>query len=156
MHDSPYLETQTLQRPFADQERTVRVWESARPPKAIILGIHGGLSHSGDYATVGNYFRQQNVTTISFDLNGHGQKPRIDISGFSVLIDDTVQMLDWVLARYPALPVFLMGHSMGALIATHLELSGTLRSPAMNQQIRGVILSSPYYANDLAPEKWIP
>ena len=147
MHDSSYLDTRTLQLPFSDGDRTVRIWESQSPPKALILGIHGGLSHSGDYATVGNYFCKHQVTTISFDLYGHGRKPRIDIPGFDVFMEDAVHMLDWVRITYATLPVFVMGHSMGALIATHLELSGRLRTHPIHERVRGVILSSPYYAN---------
>ena len=147
MNDTPYLESQTLQLPFSDEDRTVRIWSPERSPTALILAIHGGMSHSGDYATVGNYFREHEVTTISFDLHGHGKRPRIDIPGFEVFIDDVRRMLDWVQATYPNLPVFVMGHSMGALIATHLELSGMLRAHPVHARVRGVILSSPYYAN---------
>lgn len=139
---SPYAEDRVLQHPFSDGERTVRLWEVPQP-QAVILAIHGGMSHSGDYATVGEFFRGVGVTTISFDLRGHGRKVRIDIPGFDAFIDDVTRMLDWVRLSWPDTPVFLMGHSMGALIATHMETSGRLNAYAL----RGLILSSPYFAN---------
>lgn len=142
MTNHTYFEDRVLQLPFANDQRTVRLWEAAHP-SAVIVAIHGGMSHSGDYATVGAYFRAQTVTTISFDLTGHGQKTRIDIPHFDVLLDDVERMLSWARVEYPNLPVFLMGHSMGALIATHMEITGRLKAFG----IRGVILSSPYYAN---------
>ena len=142
MTDTIYQENRVLQLPFADGEHNVRLWEAAHP-RAVIVAIHGGMAHSGDYATVGTYFRAQEVTTISFDLSGHGHKARIDIPHFSIFMDDVERMLSWTRAEYPTLPVFLMGHSMGALIATHLEITGRLGT----FDIRGVILSSPYYAN---------
>jgi alpha-beta hydrolase superfamily lysophospholipase len=142
MNGTHYIEDQVLELPFADGNHTVRVWDAAQPA-AVILAIHGGMAHSGDYATVGAYFRDVGVTTVSFDLTGHGGKKRIDIPGFEVFIDDTTRMLEWVRATWPELPVFLMGHSMGALIATHMEISGRLSTYAL----RGVVLSSPYYAN---------
>jgi lysophospholipase len=142
MTDTVYQEDRALQLPFANDQRTVRVWEATHT-RAVIVAIHGGMSHSGDYATVGAYFREQAVTTISFDLTGHGQKVRIDIPNFDVFLDDVERMLSWVRAEYPSVPVFLMGHSMGALIATHMEITGRLNA----FDIRGVILSSPYYAN---------
>jgi len=142
MTASTYQEDQALRRPFANGDRTVRLWQAAQP-RAVIVAIHGGMSHSGDYATVGAYFREQAVTTISFDLSGHGQKARIDIPHFDVFLDDVERMLAWTRAEYPGLPIFLMGHSMGALIATHLEIKGKLES----LDVRGIILSSPYYAN---------
>ena len=146
MTDRLYAEDQILELPFADGNPIgspiVRVW-AAPQAAAVILAIHGGMAHSGDYATVGAYFRDAGVTTVSFDLTGHGHSKRIDIPDFAVFLDDTTRMLDWVHVTWPGLPVFLMGHSMGALIATHLELSGRLRAYGL----RGVVLSSPYYAN---------
>ena len=142
MTDVLYAEDRVLSLPFSDGDHSVRVWDAAQPT-AVILAIHGGMAHSGDYATVGAYFRDVGVTTVSFDLTGHGGKKRIDIPGFEVFIDDTTRMLDWVQTTWPQLPVFLMGHSMGALIATHMEISGRLSTYAL----RGVVLSSPYYAN---------
>ena len=142
MNEATYQEDRVFPLPFATSERTVRLWEAAHS-RAVIVAIHGGMSHSGDYETVGAYFRAQGVTTISFDLTGHGQKARIDIPGFDVFLDDVERMLSWGRAEYPHLPVFVMGHSMGALIATHMEITGRLNT----FDVRGVILSSPYYAN---------
>jgi alpha-beta hydrolase superfamily lysophospholipase len=45
--------------------------------------------------------------------------------------------------QYPGLPVYVMGHSMGALIATHLGLGHFAGDAA----VKGFILSSPYYVN---------
>ena len=127
---------------LAGTTHTVRQWQAAQP-RAVILAIHGGMAHSGDYATVGEYFRQHQITTISFDLSGHGTQARIDIPHFSVFLKDVESMLGWVKSQFPGLPIVLMGHSMGALIATHMELSGQLDA----YPVRGVVLSSPYYAN---------
>lgn len=142
MTDVLNAEDRVLELPFADGNHTVRFWDAARPA-AVIVAIHGGMAYSGDYATVGAYFRDAGATTVSFDLTGHGRKKRIDIPAFEVFLDDVTRMLAWVRSTWPGLPVFLMGHSMGALIATHMEISGRLSTFG----IRGVVLSSPYYAN---------
>lgn len=126
----------------AGKTRLTRLWD-AHSPSAVILGVHGGLSHSGDYATVGGYFRDAGITTVSFDLSGHGHKKRIDIPGFDVLLDDAEQMLKWTCEQFAGLPVFVVGHSMGGLIAAHLELAGRLDP----YPVKGVVLSSPYFAN---------
>lgn len=142
MSQLSYAENRVLQLPLANGDHTVRLWEAAAPV-AVIVAIHGGMSHSGDYATVGTFFRDKGVTTVSADLTGHGRHRRVDIPGFTVLTADVLHILDWTRQQWPDLPVFLTGHSMGALIATHLELAGRLHAHA----IRGIVLSSPYYAN---------
>ncbi|MFZ9367043.1 MAG: alpha/beta fold hydrolase, partial [Burkholderiaceae bacterium] len=145
-----YKEDQNLMHPTARGDRPIRIWQ-AGTTKAVLLGIHGGMSHSGDYETVGSFFRQHEVTTVSFDLHGHGTRQLIDIPSFEVFIDDVVDMLEWVRQHYPTTPLFIVGHSMGALIATHLALSNKLAP----YSVSGIVLSSPYYANAIPVPAWM-
>jgi alpha-beta hydrolase superfamily lysophospholipase len=123
-------------------ERTIHIWEPGQPC-AVILAIHGGMAHAGDYVTPALYFRDKGFATVSYDMCGHDNKKRVDIPGFHSFLDDGELFLQWVKRNYPGLPIFVMGHSMGALIATHLGLDRIPRDPA----IKGFILSSPYYVN---------
>jgi pimeloyl-ACP methyl ester carboxylesterase len=93
----------------------------------VILAIHGGMAHGGDYVTPALYFRQHGIATVAYDLCGHQDARRVDIPGFATFLDDSLLFLQWVKQQYPGLPVYVMGHSMGALIATHL---GSATSPA--------------------------
>lgn len=145
-----YQEDQVFQLTVPDGDRTVRLWQAATTD-VVLLGIHGGMSHAGDYETVGCYFREHGVTTISFDLYGHGRNKLIDIPSFDVFIEDVVRMLDWVRAKYPQVPLFIVGHSMGALIASHLVLTNKL----LQHAVSGVVLSSPYYANAIPVPGWM-
>ena len=145
-----YQEDQTFKLALSDSERTVRIWQ-ASATDMLLLGIHGGMSHSGDYETVGSYFRTHGVTTISFDLHGHGRNKLIDIPGFDVFHQDVTQMLAWVRTKYPQTPLFIVGHSMGALIASHLVLSNRLTP----YSVSGIVLSSPYYANAIPVPPWM-
>ena len=122
--------------------RTIHIWEPPQP-RAVILAIHGGLAHAGDYVTPALWFRDKDIATVSYDMCGHDKKKRVDIPGFDSFLDDGELFLQWVKRHYPGLPIFVMGHSMGALIATHLGLDRIPRDPA----IKGFILSSPYYVN---------
>lgn len=122
--------------------RRVHVWEPAAP-RAVILAIHGGMAHGGDYVTPALYFRQHGIATVAYDLCGHQDARRVDIPGFNVFLDDSLLFLQWVKQQYPGLPIYVMGHSMGALIATHLALGHFAGEAA----IKGYILSSPYYVN---------
>jgi alpha-beta hydrolase superfamily lysophospholipase len=123
-------------------QRRVHVWEPLAP-RAVILAIHGGMAHGGDYMTPARWFRQHGIATVAYDLCGHQDARRVDIPGFHVFLDDSALFLQWVKQQYPGLPMYVMGHSMGALIATHLGL-GHFRA---DDAIKGFILSSPYYVN---------
>lgn len=123
-------------------QRTIHIWQD-QSPKAVILAIHGGMAHAGDYVTPALYFRPHGLATVSFDMHGHDGKKRVDIPGFETFLADAALMLQWTKANYPGLPIFIMGHSMGALIATHLALGRF----ANDTDIKGFVLSSPYYVN---------
>lgn len=129
-------------------ERPIHIWEPAQP-KAVILAFHGGLAHAGDYVTPAKYFRERGIATVSYDMHGHDGKRRVDIPGFDVFLDDGALFLQWVKANYPGLPIFVMGHSMGALISTHLGLDRWARDP----DIKGFIISSPYFVNAIKVPK---
>jgi alpha-beta hydrolase superfamily lysophospholipase len=140
-----FAETRLAALRCGQAERRIHVWEPATPapPRAVMLAIHGGMAHGGDYVTPAQYFRQHGVATVAIDLCGHQDARRVDIPGFHVFLDDCVLFLQWVKREYPGVPVYVMGHSMGALIATHLELGHFAGDAA----IRGFVLSSPYYVN---------
>ena len=132
-------------------ERPIHIWQPAAPgqPRAVILAIHGGMAHAGDYVTPALFFRQHGIATVSFDMVGHDGKRKVDIPSFEAFLDDEELFLAWVKATYPGVPIFVMGHSMGGLIATHLGLRRFAGDPA----IKGFIISSPYYVNAIPVPK---
>jgi alpha-beta hydrolase superfamily lysophospholipase len=140
-----FAETRLATVRCGQAERRVHIWEPAAPvpPRAVILAIHGGMAHGGDYVTPALFFRQHGIATVAIDLCGHQDARRVDIPGFQVFLDDCALFLQWVKREYPGLPIYVMGHSMGALIATHLGLGHFAGDAA----IQGFILSSPYYVN---------
>jgi alpha-beta hydrolase superfamily lysophospholipase len=123
-------------------ERTIHIWEPAQP-RAVLLAIHGGMAHAGDYVTPALWFKQHGIATVSFDLCGHENQRRVDIPDFDVFVDELELFLHWTKQHYPGLPIFIMGHSVGGLIATRFGLERLAR----DEEVRGFILSSPYYAN---------
>jgi len=125
--------------------RQIHIWEPSAglAPRAVIMALHGGMAHAGDYVTPALYFRERGIATVSYDMCGHEKQRRVDIPGFQVFLDEGRLFLQWVRREYPGVPVFVMGHSMGALIATHLGLGYF----ADDAEISGFIMSSPYYVN---------
>lgn len=123
-------------------KRPIHIWAPERP-RAVILAIHGGMAHAGDFVTPALFFREHGFATVSFDMCGHDGQKRVDIPGFDSFLSDAELFLKWIKTTYPGLPIFVMGHSMGALIASHLELGRF----AKDRDIKGFVLSSPYYVN---------
>jgi len=112
-------------------------------PAGVLLAIHGGMAHAGDYVTPALYFKQHRFATVAFDLCGHENARRVDIPDFGIFVEEVDLFLHWVKQHYPGVPVFIMGHSMGALIATRFGLERLERDPL----VKGFVLSSPYYVN---------
>ncbi len=119
----------------------IHIWEP-EAPKAVLMAIHGGLAHAGDYVTPALYFKERDIATVSYDLRGHKQE-KIFISRFEQYLEDTADFLQWTKKNYKDIPIFVMGHSMGGLIATHFGI----RYADNDSRIKGYLLSSPYYGN---------
>ncbi|MBV6492114.1 MAG: Phospholipase YtpA [Turneriella sp.] len=124
-------------------ERQIHIWGSDKP-NAVFVAIHGGMAHAGDWVTPALYFKKKNWTTVAFDLNGHTGHRRIDIPSFSIFVDDLEIFIQWTKMRYPKTPIIILSHSMGALIAAHFALK---KRPQGDEQIKGYIMSSPYFGN---------
>jgi len=129
----------------------IHIWEP-EAPKAILMAIHGGLAHAGDYVTPALYFKERDIATVSYDLRGHKQEKTF-ISSFDQYLEDTADFLEWTKKAYKDIPIFVVGHSMGGLIATHFGIRYADNDPA----IKGYLLSSPYYGNAIkVPPIMIP
>lgn len=111
-------------------------------PRAAVLIVHGISEHSGRYEAVGAAFAAAGFATVAYDQRGHGStegRPTY-IDTFSEFVDDVEDHLTQL--RATGLPVVLLGHSMGGLVATSyavsdrpspdlLVLSGPALSPAV-------------------------
>mmetsp|Transcript_4886 Transcript_4886/g.6477 ORF Transcript_4886/g.6477 Transcript_4886/m.6477 type:complete len:80 (+) Transcript_4886:372-611(+) len=66
-------------------------------------------------------------TVLAFDWRGHGGHTRPDEADLSVgtLIQDTLEVLQYVCTTYPGRSIILVGHAMGGAIAAkamhHIE-----------------------------------
>ena len=115
-----------------------RWWRPNLEPKAGIVLVHGLAEHSGRYVPTARYLTEHGYAVDAFDLRGHGKSGglRLFMNNFEEYLTDLDLFLDRVRARLPGRPLFLMGHSMGAVIVTFYALD---RDP----RVRGVVLSAP-------------
>ncbi|HEX7611975.1 MAG TPA: alpha/beta hydrolase [Candidatus Limnocylindrales bacterium] len=95
----------------------VRHWTPKGEPWARVLIVHGIGEHSGRYERTGRLMSEAGLDVHAFDLRGHGLSGgrRVYVRRWDDFLDDVGVQL--AALREPGLPLVLLGHSMGALIA---------------------------------------
>lgn len=90
-------------------------------PKAVVQLVHGFREHSGRYMNVVNALVPRNYAIYADDHRGHGKSEGIRgyVDSFDQYIEDEKLLHDIIKERHSNLPIFLLGHSMGSVIATH-------------------------------------
>jgi alpha-beta hydrolase superfamily lysophospholipase len=127
--------------------RSIHVWEPG-VPRIVFLTVHGLMDHAGNYAVPALFFRDHGIATVALSQHGHDHlgpdhPHKVIVPRFEYFLEDLDLMVQWVDQQYPGLPVFILAHSMGGLIATHFGI----RNLSEKSRIKGFILSSPYYVN---------
>lgn len=93
-------------------------------PKAILQILHGMCEHKERYAAFLQEMTSHGFVCAIHDHRGHGESVRQkeDLGYFyqdggSAMVTDAYQVTQWIQAQFPNLPLFLLGHSMGSLVA---------------------------------------
>ena len=95
------------------QEIFEREWAPAGDPRATVALVHGLGEHSGRYEKLAERFTQAGYGVRAIDLRGHGESPGArGATRFAPALED----IDGLVERCGT-PVFLYGHSLGALLA---------------------------------------
>jgi alpha-beta hydrolase superfamily lysophospholipase len=107
-------------------------------PKAVVVLAHGINDHSGRYDHVVAALVGQDIAVYTIDHRGHGRSegPRAQVRRFDDLVDDFELVTEQAASELPGIPLYVLGHSMGGLIATRYAL----RHQA---SMAGLILSAP-------------
>lgn len=97
----------------------VQGWEPDVQPKAVVALVHGLGEHIGRYAHVGKELTDAGYVLVGFDLRGHGKtvSARGHFPSLNVVMQDIRQFFQFISQRYPNLPQFLYGHSLGGLLS---------------------------------------
>lgn len=120
------------------------VWRSWTPvlPKGAIIIIHGLAEHGGRYWETAEFLAANGWAVYACDLRAHGLSPdppgakRVHVQRFTDYFRDVDALLALAKQNHEALPVFILGHSMGGLIS----INYVLENPA---KFSGAIISSP-------------
>ena len=116
----------------------VRAWLPDGPPRAVVLALHGFNDYSRAFESPGAAWRSRGIATYAYDQRGFGAAPyRGHWAGGDRMARDAGVAARLLQRRYPGVPVFLLGESMGGAIAL------TLATAADPPPLSGLILVAP-------------
>jgi acylglycerol lipase len=129
-------------------------WQSWLPrdtSRAVIVVVHGIHEHSARYAHVGVRLAAAGYAVYAADHRGHGRSDgrRANIERMALILDDLRSFVGFAAERHPGLPLFMVGHSLGGLIALHYALEcgalecGALECGAGSTSLAGLVVSGP-------------
>lgn len=101
-------------------------WTGVANPKGAVFLASGLGEHTVRYQMLSARFNAEGYYCFSLDHQGHGasEGDRAHVERFQDYVDDYLQFVKHMHQLYPELarlPKFLLGHSMGGLIAVHVR-----------------------------------
>lgn len=117
----------------------------------LLMVIHGHGDTAGEYASMAEAFTPYGAYVFGPDLPGHGRSPGPDrlIENPDRLVGDLHILAQDACWRYPGRPLFLLGHSMGGLLATRY-------AQRYRHGLRGLILAAPLLGNTTRITRLLP
>lgn len=107
----------------------VHHWPSALPARANVVICHGMAEHGARYHPLAVHMNAAGFNVWALDLRGHGastpELPRGQLANgadWSALVADLLQVINHARESAPALPLILLGHSMGTFVVQSLLL----------------------------------
>jgi alpha-beta hydrolase superfamily lysophospholipase len=106
--------------------------------RAVVLLVHGIGEHAGRYRHVGARLNGWGFAVQAADHYGHGASSgkRGGLPSVMRLVDDLAQVVDAAHAAHPGMPLILLGHSLGGLVAASFAARAV-------RPVDGLVLSSP-------------
>ncbi|MGH3832606.1 MAG: lysophospholipase [Pseudonocardiaceae bacterium] len=125
-----------------------QAWLPQEQARALVIIVHGVHEHSARYAHVGARLAAVGFAVYAADHRGHGRSDgrRGNIERMALIVADLSSFVRFARERHPGLPVFVIGHSLGGLIALHwvtesgVTESGVTESGAL---LDGLVVSGP-------------
>jgi alpha-beta hydrolase superfamily lysophospholipase len=116
----------------------LRVWLPQEAPQAVVLALHGLNDYSNAFTLPAPGLTAQGIAVYAYDQRGFGAAPRRGHwAGETVMAEDAILAASLLRERYPGLPLYLLGESMGGAVAI-LAATGPGSAP-----VDGVILAAP-------------
>lgn len=117
---------------------------NSQEPKASIIVLHGMIEHHRRYEKFANYLAAQGIDVYLYDHRGHGTDKDLkkvgfidNTQGYKIIVDDVLEVINFVNKHNRSNKLFLIGHSMGSLITRNVI--------QQYDKIDGIILSGTNY-----------
>lgn len=115
-----------------------QAWTPLTPPAGVVVIAHGFAEHGGRYGGVAERLVDAGYAVRAADHRGHGRSggARTHVVRFDDYIEDLLAVVDTSRREWPDGALFVLGHSMGGLIALGLAASHP-------DVMSGLVLSAP-------------
>ena len=131
-----------------------RVWKPASAPKGIVQLVHGMAEHIGRYERLAGALNRADCLVIGRNLRGHGPDAEqlgyfADHNGWQRMIDDLHADQKDIQQKYPSIPFFLLGHSMGSFLSRECAVQ-------YGKELDGLILEGTgYFPRNVCRMGWM-
>ncbi len=97
----------------------LRSWRPDGEARGVVVINHGFKSHSGYYEWAAQQLTQGGFAVYAHDMRGHGQSggERLYVQAFAEYVSDLQKLVSLAKSRHAGLPVFVLGHSAGGVVA---------------------------------------
>lgn len=114
-----------------------RSWRPKAMPRGAVVIVHGFNAHSGYYTWAAEQLVAAGLAVYALDLRGRGQSDgeRFYVDTFADYVGDLSTFVTLVKGREPNLPVFVLGHSAGGVVACLYSLDH-------QQELAGLVCES--------------
>lgn len=132
----------------SDLKEPIYMWSNPdTKPRAVAIAVHGLTMHGGTFDVLANSLANQGFLVLAPDLHGYGrwltqpeQKRKCETCGSLLCYmksrRDLISLIEKTREKYPTLPLFVIGESLGA----DLALYSASQRPGL---IDGLVLSAP-------------
>lgn len=132
--------TQHVEGDRGDTGGGIAHWQAWLPDaaRAVVVIVHGLGEHGGRYDHVGRRLAGTGLACYAADHRGHGRSggARANIGRMSDVVADLADFVRFAEERTPGVPTFVLGHSMGGLIALQYATGDA-------PELTGLVLTGP-------------
>lgn len=99
-------------------------WSTDADPHAVVCLIHGLGEHSNRYVHLAKAFTDAGIAVLAMDLRGHGKSSgkRGYVANYDFFLDDIDLLIAQARQRFPGIPLFLYGHSLGGNLVLYYTM----------------------------------